>query len=151
MTALAALQAREAYILGLAARGGQVLYDPVDLTDAEPEISVRVKAPGGLAGNTASFRYSETYRPTRTGFKLIEYAYGFWSQTGLGSLEYHWHPFAWSSRQSIFHSHCAGPGQPRGHFRAHGMTLEEARDAFRLVYGAERGVDCSRLYPLDAA
>jgi len=149
VASLGDLQAREAYILDLVRSDGQAFYDPVDLTDAEPEISIRVKAPGGLAGYTGSFKYSEVYRPRSDGFELVEYAYGYWSQTGLGSLEYHWHPFPWSRRQSVFHAHCSGPGQPRDHFRAHGMTLEEARAAFRLLYASERAVDCSRLYPLD--
>ena len=142
------LQAREASILRLVRSDGQAYYDPAELVDTEPEISIRVKAPGGLAGHTGSFKYSEVYRRRRGGFELIEYAYGYWSQTGLGSLEYHWHPFGWSGRQSVFHAHCSGRDQPRDHYRAHGMLLEEARGVFRLLYGAQRAIDCSDLYPL---
>jgi len=145
------LQSREAYIISQARGDGQVLYDPVDLTDAEPEISVRVKAPGGAAGHLGSFRYSEIYRPTRGGFEMVEYAYGYWSQTSLGSLELHWHPLPWSRRQSVFHIHGARPGEARRHFRAHAMTFEEARGSLRLLYGSERAIDCAQFYPLDPA
>lgn len=151
MTAPGSLQAREAYIISRVRSDGQVLYDPVDLTDAEPEISVRVKAPGGVVGHLGSFKYSEIYRSTRGGFELIEYAYGYWSQAGLGSLEFHWHPLPWSRRQNVFHTHCARPGDARRHYRAHALTFEEARGSFRLLYGSERAIDCSQLYPLDPA
>lgn len=149
MASADSLQAREAYVLSLVRSDGQVYYDPVDLTDAEPEISVRIKAPGGQLLQLGAYKYEETYRRTRGGFELIEYTYGYWSQRGLGSLEYHWHPLRWSHGQSVLHSHCSAPGQPRGHFRAHGMTLEDARGAFRLLYASERAVDCSQLYPLE--
>ena len=142
------LEARQGYILNLVRSDGQVVYDPADLTDPEPEIAIRVKAPGGAAGHTASFKYSEVYRRSRAGYGLIEYAYGYWSQTGLGSLEYHWHQLSWSRGQSVFHTHCAAGGRDRDHYRAHVMLLEEARARFRTIYGSGRAVDCSDLYPL---
>lgn len=140
------LEGRERYIVNRCHLDGAVTVDPVSPSDPEPEISVRVKAPGGTAGHDASFRYFEAYRRTGSGFELIEYAYGFWSQRALGSLEYHWHPLPWSARQSVFHVHCQPGPQPRGHFRAHAMTFDEARAQFRLVWASADPIDCSGLY-----
>ena len=148
MAIVSDLEVRQGYILNLVRSDGQVLYDPIDLTDPEPEIAVRVKAPGGAAGHTASFKYGEVYRRSRAGYEIIEYTYGYWSQAGLGSLEYHWHPLPWSRGRGVFHIHCAAGGRDRDHYRAHAMLLEEARARFRAIYGSERAVDCSGLYPL---
>lgn len=143
--------AREAYLLDLVGSDGAVTYDPIDPTDAEPQISIRVQAPGGSLGHAASFRYAEVYRRFRRGLVLTEYAYGFWSQLGHGPLEYHWHPLRWSRGRSVLHAHCAPPGQQRGHFRAHAMTLEEARSVFLALHAGEGSVDCSGLYPFEEA
>jgi len=142
------LEARQAHVVEQCRRDGEVTVDPVDPTDAEPEISVRVKAPGGAAGHDASFKYSEVYRRAQDGFELVEYAYGFWSQRGLGSLEYHWHPLPWSDGQSIHHIHCRSSARPRGHFRAHVMAFDEARTSLRLIWASASPVDCSGFYPM---
>ena len=141
------LQSRQAWILGLAKGDGDVIYDPVDPEEEPPEISVRVKLPGGQLEHLAAAKYTEAYRRTDRGFELAEYAYGYWSQQGLGTLEFHWHPLPWSQGESIYHIHCQPSDSARGHFRAHEMHLEEARERFRLLYGSEEPNDCSGLYP----
>jgi hypothetical protein len=142
-----ALGARQAWILGLVRADGDVVYDPVDPDGDLPEISVRVKLPGGPLDHLASAKYAEVYRRTGQGFALVEYAYGYWTQQDLGALEFHWHPLPWSQGESIYHIHCRPSDSARGHFRAHEMHLEEARERFRLLYGSEEPNDCSGFYP----
>lgn len=148
MPVVSDLDARQAYIVERCRLDGEITVDPVDPSDPEPEISVRIKAPGGAAGHDASFKYFEAFRRARGGFDLVEYAYGFWSQRGFGSLEYHWHPLPWSGEQSVFHIHCQPSSRPRGHFRVHEMSFDEARARLRLIWASGAAVDCSGLYPM---
>jgi hypothetical protein len=147
MMSSADLKAREEWIIGLARREGEVTYDPVDPSESSPEISIRVKAPGGPQPHLASFKYSETYAHDERGLVLAGYAYGYWSLQGRGSLEFHWHPLSWSDGASVYHIHCQPSGGRRDHFRSHEMLLEEARDRFRTLYASDRSNDCSGLYP----
>jgi hypothetical protein len=141
------LQTRQAWILGLVRTDGDVIYDPVDPDDELPEISVRVKLPGGPLEHLASVKYAEAYRRTGRNLELVESAYGYWSQQGLGTLAFHWHPLPWSQGVSTYHIHCQPSVFARGHFRAHEMHLEEARERFRHLFGSEEPNDCSGLYP----
>jgi len=114
------------------------------------EIDFRIEAPGGRAGHDMSFRYSEVYEQADgAGWVLVGYVYLMVSQTGLGQLEYHWHPLGWSRGDPIHHAHCRGRGSDaRGPFRSHRILLEEARAEFLVIYAVGDGVDCADLYPL---
>lgn len=116
---------------------------------ARPAVfDVRVKAPGGAAGQAMSFRYMERYG-SEGGPPVPEgYVYLMASQTGLGQREYHLHRLG-DSTGPVLHAHCLGLGAAaRAHFRSHRVLLEEARDEFLRRYAAGDAVDCRDLYPL---
>jgi hypothetical protein len=77
-----------------------------DRADSEADAHVANQGGPDAAGHTTSFKYSETFGPVRDGLELIDYAYGLWSQVGLGALEYNWQPLPWSGVTNAYHIDC---------------------------------------------
>jgi hypothetical protein len=150
MTVIAPVEVRRASVLDLVRNDGDVEVRHSRPESPTPVVDIRIRAPGGRAGHLVSFRYFEVYRPGSGGLVIAEYAFGLYSQHGLGSLEFHWHPLPGSGGHNIHHVHCTpgGPGRRRDHYRGHQMYLEEARARFLAIYASEAPVSCVGLYPL---